>query len=364
MNSRRMSIVFLAIALLFSLFVFSASAKGETGAPLYQSPLPTPTPPLPRSAALTFTPPVPNPVLVGSEVVFEVGLSVANIIPGVTGAELYISYNPAFVQSPTSPGTPVAEVLPNFFGTSNVSVNEVLPAASCPGGAAPCVHLVVAGPAQVTKTGAVARLHFTGVAEGSACFGLLQSALVDADGYAVQHAAPAQVCATVQFRGTVTGTVLRQGVPANPNPGGGTYACASVTAVGATTIGPVNTSAIGAFSLGNLPIGTYTFRATYPGYLSSERTGVVIDGTVLTVSIDQTRLRGGDVNGDNVINILDVGQIIGKFGQTGAAVRSASATCTVTDEPADVNDDSIINISDLAIAAGNWNQVGPRSWAP
>jgi hypothetical protein len=139
---------------------------------------------------------------------------------------------------------------------------------------------------------------------------------------------------------------------------------AAVTAIGASTYGPVNTSGLGVFGIANVPAETYTVRATYPGYLTSEKTGIVVDGVASTFDAGTTRLLGGDATGDNVINILDVSLIISKFGQTGLPVLSASSTCTGTDEMSDINDDGIVNISDLAITAGNWNKVGPLPWLP
>jgi hypothetical protein len=221
----------------------------------------------------------------------------------------------------------------------------------------------VAGPAQVTQNGVAARFHFRGLAEGSACFTVLQSALVNADGFNVTHVAALQQCVTIQYRVTVTGVAQRQGVPANPNTGGGTLTCSSVTATGTTSLGPVLTDVNGGFQLPNLQIGSYTIRATYPGYLPSQKAGItVVAGGATTVNLATTSLRGGDVNGDNAINILDIGSIISKFGQAGVAVKSASANCSTTDEPADINDDGLVNISDLAIAAGNWGSVGPTVW--
>lgn len=313
-----------------------------------------------RSAAITLTSPLPNPGVIGSDITFDFVINVANIDPGVAGAEIYLGYNPALVTPPTTPNG-AAEVLPDFFGTSNISINEVLPAAQCPGATSPCVHLVLAGPAQITQNGVAARFHFRGLAEGSACFVVLQSALVDANGFNVVHTAAQQQCATIKLLVTAKGIVQRQGVPANPNTGGGTLACSSVTVVGTTTA--VNTDSTGGFQVPNLQVGTYTFRAAYPGYLVSEKAGVsIVAGSPSTINLGTTILRGGDVNSDNAINILDIGTIISKFGRTGVAVRSASANCSVTDEPADINDDSLVNISDLAIAAGNWGSVGPKLW--
>jgi hypothetical protein len=156
-----------------------------------------------------------------------------------------------------------------------------------------------------------------------------------------------------------TNTVQRQGVPANPNEGGGGLACSSVTAhsAGTETFGPFNTDLTGSFTLVDLPVGTYTLRAVYPGYLATEKAGI----SMAELDLGTVTLRGGDVNGDNAINILDIGTIISKFGQSGVAIRSAIA-CSAPDEPVDINDDGNVNISDLAITAGNWGSVGPTLW--
>jgi len=344
-------IVITVLVLSLGLPAMTASAAAP-----YQTAVP------PRSASISLTSPLPNPGLTGGEVTFDLVINVANIDPGVSGAEIYLGYNPVLVTPPTTPNG-AAEVLPDFFGASNISINEVLPAAQCPGGASPCVHLVLAGPAQITQNGVAARFHFRGTAEGSACFAVLQSALVDANGFQVNHVAAQQQCVTIQFRGSASGVAQRQGVPANPNTGGGTLACTSVTASGTGSFGPVNTDINGGFKITNLSIGTYIIRAVYPGYLASEKAGVsIVAGNSTTINLGTTILRGGDVNGDNAVNILDIGAIIGKFGRAGVAVKSASANCSVTDEPVDINDDGLVNISDLAIAAGNWGSVGPKLW--
>ena len=326
------------------------------------APYQTATPP-PRSASISLSAPIPNPAVTGGDITFDLVINVANINPGVSGAEVYLSYNPALVAPPTTPNG-AAEVLPDFFGSSIISINEVLPAAQCPsGGGNPCVHLVLAGPAQVTHNGVAARFHFSGLAEGMTCFNVVQSALVDANGFAVTHVPATQQCVPIQFRATITGVVQRQGVPGNPNAGGGTLACSSISASGTAASGPLNTDINGGFNLTNLSAGTYTVRAVYPGYLATEKAGVsIVAGGSTSINLGTTSLRGGDANGDNAINILDIGAIISKFGRTGVAVKSASANCTVTDEPVDLNDDGSVNISDLAIAAGNWGSVGPKAW--
>lgn len=318
---------------------------------------------LDRAASLALTAATPNPISVSNETTFDLIPTVANVDPGVAGIEIYLRYNPALVAPATTPGVGAAEVRPDFFGASNVSINEALPAAQCPGGGtSPCLHLVLAGPAQVNQTGIAVRFHFRGIAEGSACFVISQSNMVDANGFQVEHAPASQQCVSIQVRANASGVILRQGVPGNPNPGGGNLACSSVITSGAGTFGPTYTDRNGRFTLTNLLSGTYTFRATYPGYLASEKVGVTVIGSSQAIDLGTTTLRGGDVNGDNAINILDIGAVISKFGRTGVAVKSVSANCSGADEPADVNDDGLINISDLAIAAGNWGLVGPTNW--
>ncbi len=333
---KRIFVVILAIALILP--TITVNAQGS------------------RSAAITFTTATPNPINIGSETVFDLVISVANIDPGVAGAEVYVKYNSALVGPPASPSVAFAEVLPDFFGASNFSVNEVT---QCPGSTDSCIHLVLAGPPQVTHSGVAARFHFQGLAAGSACFSVVQSTLADGNGFQVTHTAPSEQCVTVNpALKNATGVVLRQGVPANPNAGGGTLACSEVTANGVA----VKTDNAGKFTLNNVPVGTYAIRATYPGYLASEKSITVAATSPALIDLGTTTLRGGDVNNDAKINILDIGAITGKFGKTGLAVGSASATCAVTDEPADINDDGQINISDLAIAAGNWVKTGSTPW--
>ena len=314
------------------------------------------------SASITLTSPSPNPGRVGSEVSFALVLTADGINPGVTAAEIYLDYDDTLVAPPASP-LGVVEALPDFFGVSNISLNEVLPEAQCPPGASgPCIHLAVAGPAQTTHSGAAARFHFRGIKDGNACFRLLASTMVDADGFQVTHVQAAPVCVMI-IRTTIDGTVKRQGTPANPNPGGGTPACSEVKATsGALTVGPVFTDGSGNFKLTDVPSGAHNLHAEYSGYLASEKTITISAGGPPFINVGTTTLLGGDVNGDKSINILDIGKIISLFGKTGVPVRSDAPDCTDPDEPADINDDGNINISDLAIAAGNWGRTGPTLW--
>ena len=316
------------------------------------------------AAFISLTPPTPNPALIGDEVSFLITISATDITPGVAGAEIYVGYDPTLVAPPASP-LGVAVAMPDFFGISDISIKELLPAAQCPGGALPCVHLVLAGPAQSNHSGAAARFHFQGIAMGLACFTVLRSSLKNADGFDVPHSisGPNPQCVAIVSR-DLRGSVLRQGTPANPNLGAGTTACSEVKLIsGGTTFGPVSTDISGNFLLTNPPTGVQKLQAAYPGYLTSEKTITISSGGPPSTNVGTTTLRGGDVNGDNRINILDVGKIVSLFGSAGVSVRSdAPPDCSDPDEAADINDDGNVNISDLAITAGNWGLVGPTNW--
>ncbi len=313
-----------------------------------------------RSAAIMLTVPSPSPVSIGSEITFDLFLSVANIDPGVAGVDIYLKYNPALVE--LSPGAQVAVVLPDFFGVQNsASINTNLPKEQCPNSNGPCIHLVMAGTPQITKNGLTARFRFRGIAVGLACFSVIQSAMVDADGIPVDHIEAEEKCLDVVVRAAVTGIVNRQGTSISSN--GGSLSCSTVTAFGQGVTGSTTTDRNGSFTLLNLSTGTNTLRAYYPGYLPSDKTIVISPTNPPLIDFAATTLRGGDINDDNFINILDVRLIISKFGQINAPVRSA-VNCNAPDEPADINDDSLVNISDLAIAVGNWGIQGPTAWLP
>ena len=48
----------------------------------------------------------------------------------------------------------------------------------------------------------------------------------------------------------------------------------------------------------------------------------------------------GDVNGDAVVNVVDILEIVSEWGSA--------------DSPADINQDGIVDVSDLLIVVGNW----------
>jgi len=180
-------------------------------------------------------------------------------------------------------------------------------------------------------------------------------------------AAPfASITDTPRISPDVKGTVLRQGTLANSNPGGGTLACSEVRILPSIS-SPVFTIGESVlpnfeFSLANPSAGVYTIHAEYSGYLASEATATVPPSR----DVGTTTLCGGDVNADRVINILDIGLIIGKFGacnvKAGSSDPTACSSASIADEPRDINDDGCVDIRDLSITARNWGHTGPTLW--
>jgi len=94
--------------------------------------------------------------------------------------------------------------------------------------------------------------------------------------------------------------------------------------------------------------GFYTIIAAAPGYLSAESDRPVKMTVDSVVDIGQITLLGGDVNGDNRIDIRDVAYVAYHFQDD--------------DAKADLNRDGEVDILDLTLAAGNFGRLGPTIW--
>ena len=392
----------LTVLILASLFVSASSSAVSAQSPS-------------TYAAIAVTGVTSGTPAVGSNFTTDVQVTINTTGPGLVGMELYLSINPALVNAVDTdsslPGVQPAELRSDFFGVNPVpAANEVIvapdtiapgitvPGRTCPGGVYPCIHLSLVGPAQTNKTGTVARLHWSGVAIGFAVFTILnpvvapppfppppRTALSDADGFLIPISSFGATGVSVVQGGTIGGIVDRQGVPSDVGPG--TDGCTQIDATNGAVVAvpgftlvapppdlPAQVNTAGGFRIALPTAGTYTVRASYPGYLQAQKSNVFASaGQAL---IGTTRLHGGDVNGDNAVNILDIVSIIGRLGTTGLPVRSSAAACVAPwegsqtsvppppDSPFDINDDGAVDISDLSITAGNFGRVGPTNWAP
>jgi YVTN family beta-propeller protein len=84
----------------------------------------------------------------------------------------------------------------------------------------------------------------------------------------------------------------------------------------------------------------------HPGYLDVLTTIKGTPGAGLNVG--KIQMLGGDVNGDNRIDILDISFVGYRFAST--------------DARADLNDDGVVDILDLSMVGANFGQAGPVRW--
>jgi hypothetical protein len=96
----------------------------------------------------------------------------------------------------------------------------------------------------------------------------------------------------------------------------------------------------------------YTVTATHSSYLSSVYTATIQAGA--TGVLPDVQLRGGDINGDCMVNILDLSRMGGRFGTACGDPDWDSAS--------DINDDCTLNILDLTIVGGNFSRSCPTPW--
>jgi hypothetical protein len=398
MSIQRSLTVLILAALLVTAFPLAASAQQPS-----------------TYAAIAVTGVTSGTPAVGSNFTTDVQVTINTTGPGLVGMELYLFFDPGLVNPVDTdsalPAVQPAELRSGFFGVSPIpAANEVIIAPdtvapgitvlgrTCPGGSYPCIHLSLVGPAQTNKSDTVARLHWSGVATGFAVFTILnpvvapppyppqpRTALSDADGFLIPISSYGATVVSIVQGGSIGGIVDRQGVPSAD--GLGTDGCTQIDATNGAVVAvpgftlvapppdlPAQVNTAGGFLITLPTAGTYTVRASYPGYLQAHKPNVFASaGQAL---IGTTRLHGGDVNGDNAVNILDIVSIIGRLGTIGLPVRSSAAACVAPwegsqtsvppapDSPFDINDDGTVDISDLSITSGNFGKVGPTNWAP
>ena len=113
-------------------------------------------------------------------------------------------------------------------------------------------------------------------------------------------------------------------------------------------------AADGSFSIADVPDGTYTATAEALGYLSREKTSVVVQGDPVT--LPPTELRCGLVNGDTVADLLDLLAIAASLGAT--VENRVDASGNVVDQ----NGDGTVDVLDLVCAGSNFALESPMPW--
>lgn len=316
--------------------------------------------------------------IVGGAFTTDLQVSITNSATpevGIEGVEIWMPFNANAVTVDDCDDNPAngiqVQVKNGFFdGSLAIGANDVyIGTGSMPATAPPdcfdfanpgCIHVAAShtdGSGPVTsKTGTVATITWGGVADGATGIGIAVegtgdppgSVLSNSDGQPIPINSISVPDITIVKAGTINGIVWRQGAQTG-------HANTEVTAVatGEGVIATTKTAGDGTFiSPLQVPAGgDYVVNAHYAGYLQSQKSSIHVVGAA--VDIGATKLVGGDVNGDNCINILDIVSIIGVF----------DTTSWPANEPKDINDDGTVNILDLTLAAGNFTRCGPTTWA-
>jgi hypothetical protein len=110
----------------------------------------------------------------------------------------------------------------------------------------------------------------------------------------------------------------------------------------------------GSFQFTNVASGTYTLTASASGYVSRQRTNLVIVGG--QVSVPSVQLRCGLVNGDNFVNINDITATVASFGRTLANRVDAQGRFV------DQNGDGFVNINDITCVVSGFGLTSPLAW--
>lgn len=290
--------------------------------------------------------------VVGGVFTTDVSLSIKNNATpqvGIMGFDLWLQFNSTVLgvdDADDNPGNGIQVTVSTgaLGGAVMVAANEVVP---CPSGGT-CVHLALSrtGTPIYNWSGKIATVTWAGLAAGTADLAVTaETVFSNEHGMDVAINSVVVPDLTVIEPGIIQGMVRRQGARVDHantvvvayNTGGGVIAD--------TTTGPE-----GYFTL-NVPAGgTYLVQASYNGYMKTQKTNVYVVGATVWLGI--TQMKGGDVNGDNNVNILDIVSIISRYGTSGWG----------PDEPVDINDDGDVNIYDLTIAAGNFGRYGPLTW--
>ena len=211
-----------------------------------------------------------------------------------------------------------------------------------------------AGP--VSDSGTVAHVTLTATTAGVYDITLSDVLLGDRDGNQITAtAAPTTVTVAVCGFATVTGKVNLQGRGTPPTgtipPTGGTVTMldAGYGAYSATF------DASGNFTITGVKVApvvgtTYTISATHGLYLSNITTTLLMP--LDNVTLQPTRLKGGDANNDRIIGVGDLALVAGEFGNSFALPGSN----------ADINADGKVNILDLVLPGGNLDMTAPQAW--
>jgi len=282
---------------------------------------------------------------IGAEATSEIRVSIVNEMTDpieLRGVEVHLTFNPAIVEVVSV--TPCTAL---FDGTLQIGQNQF-------DNVAGTIDFAVAQSAGTSvfnaTDAAIATITWRGLASGETLVAVAGNTLMsDPEGYAitVDISVPGTVVVN-ELVGCIIGSVHLQG--RHPDHSGATVTAEKDGGV----VASATTDASGNFTLENLAPDTYEVYARMYGYLDSfQGSGVQVMAGQCT-DIGATKLLGGDVapqapEPNNIIDINDITYIAFRF-------RGADMT-------ADVNGDSVVNILDLTMGAANFGRIGPTPWS-
>lgn len=252
---------------------------------------------------------------------------------GLTAVRIEVAYNPATTQVvDADSGKTGVQVKPlgPFAGTGAVVARNEVDAAA----GRIFFDAVLLAPNRINGNESLFEVNWRAIASGTGQLRLENVLLLGPDGQT-------QINATVQ-NGTVqvgsagaavAGTIKLQG---RNNFSG--------VLVSNDTGAKIETDAAGAFSI----VAGNSLKAEFPGYLSAQadlQAQAHSSAEAEAASVGAITLLAGDVNGDNLINILDLAYIAKNY--------------RTDDTLSDLNGDGTVNILDLALLAGNYAKTGP-----
>ena len=240
-----------------------------------------------------------NPVTsVGNVVDVDIQL---DDVTDVYGAEMALSFNPTLVKvigAQLTPGTcPQPNFVPtntadNTAGTINYAATQLSPTAACNGGV-------------------VATITFECIAEGVSPVTFGDTLISDPNGTPIAHGTQNGTVECQQVAIDIRGSVALQSWPDPSGVAVTLYDSNDVVVDGPFFVGPD-----GAFLLhANNEEEIYHVVAEYDRYLSAEATVITVEPGFV-VNLGLVTLRAGDINGDGVINILDLTAVAGNFNKT------------------------------------------------
>jgi hypothetical protein len=294
------------------------------------TPTPTPTATLPAGTVLRLTP--STLAIPACSTQSTVQVEVVNV-NNLLAVEVRLRYNPAIAQViDADPGREGVQIQPGpLFANGFIAQNQV----DSTNGLITFAATLFGGGAFSGQAGLLS-VDFQPVANGNAALTLEQALLADTAAQPLPFTAQNGQLQVTPCVG-VTGQVALQG---RSDYGGSTV----TNAAGQQT----QTQTDGSFSLAEGDNLTFNF----PGYLSAQAT--LPGGSEATqngsdtpsmVSLGTITLLAGDVNADNVIDILDLASLATHY--------------LSNDATTDLNGDGVVDILDLALAAQNYQQQGP-----